>query len=67
MFLLALDLCCHTQVDSQALGIRASVAAAHGLSRWVLQALECEMAHGLSFSVACGTFPDQGSNLCPLH
>ena len=25
------------------------------------------MAQGLSCSVACGTFPDQGSNLCPLY
>ena len=25
------------------------------------------VAHGLSFSAACGIFPDQGSNLCPLH
>ena len=25
------------------------------------------VAHGLSCSVACGIFPDQGSNLCPLH
>ena len=25
------------------------------------------MAHGLSCSVACGVFPDQGLNLCPLH
>ena len=25
------------------------------------------MAHGLSLSMACGTFPDQGSNLCPTH
>ena len=25
------------------------------------------VAHGPSFSVACGIFPDQGSNLCPLH
>ena len=24
-------------------------------------------AHGLSCSTACGIFPDQGSNLCPLH
>ena len=23
--------------------------------------------HRLSCSVACGIFPDQGSNLCPLH
>ena len=25
------------------------------------------VAHGLSCSMACGIFPDQGSNLCPLH
>ena len=25
------------------------------------------MVHGLSCSVACGIFPDQDSNLCPLH
>ena len=25
------------------------------------------VAHGLSCSVACGMFPDQGSNPCPLH
>ena len=25
------------------------------------------MVHGLSCSVACGIFPDQGSNPCPLH
>ena len=25
------------------------------------------MAHGLSCSATCGIFPDQGSNLCPLH
>ena len=25
------------------------------------------MAHGLSCSAACGVFPDQGSNPCPLH
>ena len=24
-------------------------------------------AHGFSCSVACGIFPDQGSNPCPLH
>ena len=23
--------------------------------------------HGLSYPMACGIFPDQGSNLCPLH
>ena len=36
---------------ARALGARTSVA----------------VAHGLSCSVACGIFPDQGSNLCPLH
>ena len=25
------------------------------------------VAHGPSHSAACGTFPDQGSNPCPLH
>ena len=25
------------------------------------------VAHGLSCPAACGIFPDQGSNLCPLH
>ena len=25
------------------------------------------VAHQLSCSAACGIFPDQGSNLCPLH
>ena len=25
------------------------------------------VAHGPSHSAACGIFPDQGSNLCPLH
>ena len=25
------------------------------------------MAHGLSCSVACGIFPDQGLNPCPVH
>ena len=25
------------------------------------------VTHGLSSSTACGIFPDQGSNPCPLH
>ena len=36
---------------ARALGTRASVV----------------VARGLSCSVACGIFPGQGSNLCPLH
>ena len=39
--------CC----GARALGARASVV----------------VAHGLSCSVACGIFPDQGSNPCPLN
>ena len=39
--------------------------------RWLLL-LRCAwasvvVAHGLSCSTACGIFPDQGSNPCPLH
>ena len=53
-----------------ALGARASVVVARRLSSCGSQALECSsvvVAHGLSCSMACGIFPDQGSNLCPLH
>ena len=41
------SLCC----GARALGTRASVV----------------VAHGLSGSAACGIFPDQGLNPCPLH
>ena len=40
-----------------------SVVVAHGLQN----AGSVVVAHRLSCSVACGIFPDQGSNLCPLH
>ena len=40
-----------------------SVVVAHGLQSAGLVVVE----HGLSCSVACGIFPAQGSNLCPLH
>ena len=46
--------CCGARV----LGSRASVVAEAG---------SVVVAHGLSCSVACGIFPDQGSNPCPLH
>ena len=36
----------------QLLWLAGSVVAAHGL---------------IGYSTACGIFPDQGSNLCPLH
>ena len=40
-----------------------SVVVAHGLQ----SAGSVVVAHGLSSSMACGIFPDQGSNPCPLH
>ena len=58
--------CCWTW----ALGAQASVAGAHGLSSWGFQALEhrfnsCGTRAG--YSVVCGIFLDQRSNLCLLH
>ena len=50
--------------------MQASVVVALGLSSCGSQALEAGsvvVAHGLSHSTACGIFPDQGSNTCPLH
>ena len=48
-----------------------SVVVAHGLSVCGLQQLwhagSVVVAHGLSCSAACGIFPDQGLNPCPLH
>ena len=52
-------LCC----GARALGSRASVVVARGL----YSAGSVVVAHGLSCSAACGIFPDQGSNPCPLH
>ena len=43
---------------ARALGVQASVVVAHRLS---------SVVHRLSCSAACGIFPDQGSNPCPLH
>ena len=36
-------------------------------SRGSRRAGSAVVAHGPSCSAACGTFPDQGSNPCPLH
>ena len=47
-----------SRCGARALGARASVVVAHGLS---------SCGHGLSCSVARGIFPDQGLNPCPLH
>ena len=42
----------------------ASLVAEHG---FLGMRASVVVAHGLSCSAACGIFPDQGSNLCPLH
>ena len=46
-----------------ALGARASVV----VPRRLQSAGPAAVAHGPSCSAACGIFPDQGSNPCPLH
>ena len=35
--------------------------------RWLLTAVASVAEHGLSSLVACGIFPVQGLNTCPLH
>ena len=55
---------------AQALGMRASVVVASGLSSCGSRALErwfSSCGDGLSCSAACGIFPDQGLKPCPLH
>ena len=51
--------CC----GARALAARASVVVARGLQ----SAGSVVVEHGLSCSVACGIFPDQGLNPYPLH
>ena len=51
--------CCR----AQAIGAWASVVVARGLK----SAGSVVVAHRLSCSAACGIFPDQGLNPCPLH
>ena len=71
LFLPALGLCCDTW--ALGCGTQASLlVAGHGSRVCGLsssQALECGLivAHGLRCPMACGIFPEQGSNLCPLH
>ena len=55
-------------------GHSSSLCAGLSLSRPLLlrstgsrRAGSAIVAHGPSCSTACGIFPDQGSNLCPLH
>ena len=57
-------------VEPRLSGTWALGVVARGLSSGSSQALEqgsTAMAHGLSFSVACGILPDQGLNPCLLH
>ena len=52
------------------LGAWASVVMVRGLSscaRGLQSAGSVVVTHRLSCSVACGIYPDQGSNPCPLH
>ena len=48
---------------AQALDMQASAVTAGGLR----SAGSVTVARGLSCSAACGLFPGQGSNLCPLY
>ena len=52
------------------LGCRVRASHCGGFSCCKARALSVRasvvVAHGLSCSAACGIFPDQGSNLCPL-
>ena len=55
-------------------GLSSSRCAGLSLSRPLLlrstgsrRASSVVVAHGLTCSAACGIFPDQGSNPCPLH
>ena len=51
--------CC----GARALGAQASVVVARRLE----STGSVVVVHGLSCFVACGFFPDQGLNPCPLH
>ena len=48
---------------ARAPGVQAPVVVVRGLQ----SAGSVVVPHGLSCSVACGIFPDQGSKPCPLH
>ena len=50
-------------MEHQLYGRRASVVAAPGLE----STSSIVLAQGFSCSTACGIFPDQGLNPCPLH
>ena len=76
LFLAALGLRCCAQAFSSCSKWGLLFVAVRGLLlQWLLllQSMGCRhagsvvVAHGLSCSMACGIFPDQGSNPRPLH
>ena len=76
-YLAALGLCCCTQACSNCgeWGIPSScragfpTAAASPVAEHALLCMRASvvLARGLGCRMACGIFPDQGSNPCPLH
>ena len=77
LFLAALGLFCCTRAFSscgkQGLlivalrGLRIAVSSLIAEHRLLGARASVVVAHGLSCSAACGIYPDQGSNPCPLH
>ena len=69
--LLGVNRGCSLVVVHRLLVVVASLVAEHRLEERRLQKLEhvgsVVVVHGLSCSMACGIFPDQGLNLYPLH
>ena len=70
LILIVLGLCCYTWALSS---WAAQAPHSSGFSCCGAPALGTQhmgsvvVEHGLSCFVACGIFPDQGLNLCPLH
>ena len=48
------------------LTVVASLVVEH-VGTWALDTGSVSVAHGLRWSMACGSFSDQGLNLCLLH
>ena len=75
LFLAVLSLCGHAQAFSSCVGLLSSCSVqaspCSGFSYCGTHTLDCMgsvvVAHGLSFPMACGIFPDHRSNLSPLH
>ena len=64
LFLAVLGLCCCAR-DFSSCGERGLLfIVVHGL---LIAVASLVAEHGLSCSTACGIFPDQGLNPCPLH